>query len=82
MDADDDVLASDLGVPELQAASPPTWQPSYNTTTNWRPNLHYWQPQGHIAACSVDTRTWKGAHFDLDAKPNVSGRGRTVRELI
>ena len=82
------------GFPEPQPASQPSWQPSYNTTADWRSNWNGWQSQGHVSEFRVDTRNWKGAQLDLDAKPegfrawqyralvHLSGNRIDVRRLL
>ena len=81
------------GFAEPQPASQPSWQPSYNTTTGWT-NWNGWQPQGHVSEFRVDTRNWKAANLDLDARlegfdawqnralVHLSGNRLDVRRLL
>ena len=105
MNADDDVTsgqsreevaqsgypgATPPGFSEPSTASTPAWQPSYTKGSSWQG----WQPQGHVSEFKVDTRNWKGAYLDLDAKPegfqawrdrarvHLSGSRLDVRRLL
>ena len=57
------------GFSEPSTASTPARQPSYTEKADWGSSWQGWQPQGHVSEFKVDTRNWKGAHLDLDAKP-------------
>ena len=82
--------ATPPGLSEPSTASTPAWQPSYTKGSSWQG----WQPQGHVSEFKVDTRNWKGAHLDLDAKPegfqawrdrarvHLSGSRLDVRRLL
>ena len=101
MAADDEVLASAPAVPPGIPESPPAWttslpawQSPYNARTEWGSNWTGWQPQGHASHFKVDTRNWRAALLDFDAKPegfkawqdrarqHLSGGRIDVRKLL
>ena len=108
MDADDELQPSvrfgsvgavPPGFPEpppaaCRTTSAPDWQPPYTAPADSRPTWNGWQSQGHVSEFRVDTRKWKGAHLDLDAKPegfrawqdrarlHLSGGRTDIRKLL